>query len=210
MGVITEAIKKVEKKESFPPPPEGMSPLPKRRKRLIIAVVAFLFIGACLGLGYSFLLKPTFQSPPKTAGKSMAAKKKIGKPALKQSEQKKDTAMTEGVVGQLSADSAPLSPGVTKAVRAPEKKMATRQKGEITPPKLGFSDLLSESDTSSGQKKVPTPKSNSEGTPEPASDDVSPEGKSKLPDIGPSGGKGIDSEEYVADEVSLPEKGSKK
>ena len=80
MGLISKAIKKVDKKENpsveqkTPPKPEAKKGLTK--KKVVIAVAALLFVGTSLGLGYLFLLKPTSEAPPPVARRSISAKKK--------------------------------------------------------------------------------------------------------------------------------------
>ncbi len=87
MGLITKAIDKVEKNES-PPAQEEKAPRPNRKKKILIAAVALLLVGICLGLGYLFLLQRTTEVPPQVARRSMSVKKRPSKPAPKQAEAK--------------------------------------------------------------------------------------------------------------------------
>jgi Tfp pilus assembly protein PilF len=203
LGLITKAIKKVEKKDN-PLAQQEMSPQPKRKKRIAIAVAALLFMGTSLGLGYLFLLKPALEVPPHVARRSMSAKKKPPKLAIAGSKQKRDT----GEIKATSGEKETVSKKTSKKPGAPQKPakeagMVGKQTEKTSKPdNKEPSALLSESRTPTSEKEQETPKSEiKEASELPISPTTQEEKKIPI-DVTPSEGKREAPGEYVRDEIA--------
>ena len=135
MGLITNAIKKVEDKENPPAAPEKPPP-PKGKKRLLILAAALLLVGASLGLGYLFLLKPGSEAVPPVARRSTSAKKKPPQPAIAESQQTKDAGEAQAKPGEKESASEKVSQEVSEksvAVQEPTEQAGTTGEEKKTP-----------------------------------------------------------------------------
>jgi len=162
VGLITKAVEKVEKKGSppveqeTPPKPEGK----KRggKKRVVIRVVALLFVGTALGLGYLFLLKPAPEIPPKMHRRSISARKKPAKPATAQPEPKKDTGAGKAKVEKKETASAKTSKKpVVGQEPTKESAKVSAQRAKTSAPKSEPSDRIVESRISKAIDEGETP-----------------------------------------------------
>lgn len=203
MGLITKAIKKVEKREN-PTPQQKTPPQPKMKKKFLILVAALLFIGTSMGLGYLFLLKPTSEVPPKVARRSISAKKKPPKPATVQSEQKGDgEAVKSRAKEKETASKETLKKPAVRQEPPKEAGIVTEQKAKPATPEKEPSAILSESRTSA-EKEPETPKSESKEASEPPISSISREEKNIPTDVTRSEGKNEESPEYITDDTSSP------
>ena len=209
MGLISKAIRKVDKKDSpsveqeTPPKPEAKKGLTK--KKVVIAVAALLFIGISLGLGYLFLLKPTSEAPPKVARRSISAKKKLPEPATVQSEQKGDGEAVKSMAEEKeTASKKTLKKSAVRQEPPKEAGIVSEQKAKPATPEKKPSAILSESLTPTSQKEPETPKSEIKEASEPPISSVSQEEKKIPPDVTPSEGRNEDFPEYITDEAASP------
>jgi Tfp pilus assembly protein PilF len=204
MGLINKAIKKMEKKED--PPALQETPLkPKGKRRFVISVVALLFIGTFLGLGYLFLLKPTSEVPPKVARRSISAKKKPPKPATVQSEQKGDgEAVKLRAKEKETASKETLKKTAVQQEPPEEAGIVSEQKAKPATPEKEPSAILSENLTPTSQKEPEPPKSEIKEASETPISSISQEEKKIPTELIPSEGKNEDSPEYITDETASP------
>jgi len=204
VGLISEAIKKVEKKEN-PTPQQETPPQPKTKKRFLILLAALLFIGTSMGLGYLFLLKPTPEVPPKVTRRSISAKKKPPKPATVQSEQTGDgEAVKSRAKEKETASKETLKKPAVRQEPPKEAGIVSEQKAKPATSEKEPSAILSESLTPTSQKEPETPKPESKEASEPPIFSTSREEKNIPIDVTLSEGKNEDSPEYITDDTSFP------
>ena len=87
MGLITNAVDKVEQKEELPVIPET-SPAPEERKRpgkrkLLLLLAPLVLVGVALILSYFLFLKQAPDEPPRTTRRSISARKQAAEPSAK-------------------------------------------------------------------------------------------------------------------------------
>ncbi|MCK4224378.1 MAG: tetratricopeptide repeat protein [candidate division Zixibacteria bacterium] len=206
MGLITNAVKKVEEKESppveqeTPPKPEVKRGLGK--KKVVIAVAALLFLGASLGLGYLFLLNPTPEAPPKVSRRSISARKKPAKPATAQAEQEKDTGAEKTKVGKKETALAEISKKPV-AGQEPTKESAivSEQRAKTSAPVEEASDQTAENQISKPTDEVETPKPPIEKPQEFIASSTSESEEKITKDVISSEGEKEASGEYIPDET---------
>lgn len=205
MGLISKAIKRVEKKESFPAPQE-MEPQPKKKKKVVILLACLLFIGLSLSLGYLFLLKPTSEVPSHVTRRSVGAKKTPLKPPTKQTEQKKDTVEVSTMGREMeSASEKILEKSVVPEEPIKEVGKVSEQKEETSIPEQKLPALLGESLTSPSKKEPKTPKSKVKEEASHPISSVSSEEEKTPAEITPSEAENEDPSEYISEEPATPE-----
>lgn len=205
MGLITKAVKKVEKKEN-PPVEPGAPPKPEAKKgltkkKVVIAVAALLFIGTSLGLGYFFLLKPAPEVPQKVARRSIGARKKPP-----QAEQRKDSEGEKAKGKEEMTASAKASDKII-AGQGPNKEtgVVSAQKVKTSAAEGEPSAQTAEIQTYKAKEEPETPKSTIE-VPQESFGPSPPEMDKEIQaDAIPSEGEKKDSEEDITDEAMLPE-----
>jgi len=206
VGLIAKAVKKVEKKESLsveqdtPPKSEGKKIVGK--KKAVIAVTALLFVGTSLGLGYLFLLKPTSEVAPKVVRRSISARKKPGKPATPQSEQKKDTGAGKAKVERKEIASGKASEKTIAPKETPEKVgMPVEEKEKTSMPESEPPIQITENQISKVKEETETAKLLIEKPQGFIVSKTSEKQEKRATDVTPSEGTKEDSKEHISDRI---------
>ncbi len=201
MGLISKAIKKLDKKEN-PATQQETPPQPRTKKRFLTLLAALLFVGASLGLGYLFLLKPATKVPPPAVRRSIGAKKIPAKPAAVLSEQKKDTVQVNAVAGKKGATSKETLRKSPASQKPTEKAgIASEQPNKAPAPRQETPAFVSESGISSSSDEPNTPDSSIQQPLNPPSSSTCEEEDKISADLLPDEPRHEDSPEYVADET---------
>jgi tetratricopeptide (TPR) repeat protein len=205
LGLITKAINKVEKDESPPAQPE-MLPRPRGKKRLMILAAALLLIGASLGFGYLFLIKPGSEAPPPVARRSTSAKKKPPQPAAAESQQTKDAGSAEASPGEKESASEKASEKSVPVQEPAEQAGTTREQKEKTPEaEAPVPVTTAEVQTPETQGESETPESGMLPSLEPPVSSTPEKEKEIAPETSPSEGKEAASSDPALDETALSE-----
>ena len=209
MGLITKAINKVEKDQSPPVQPET-PPRPRGKKRLMILAAALLLIGASLGFGYLFLIKPGSEAPPPVARRSTSAKKKPPQPAAAESQQTKDAGSAEAKSGEKESNSEkPSEEASEKSVptqEPTEEAGTTGEQKDKAPEAMAPAPVATaEGQTRETERESETPESGMLPSLEPPVSSTSEKEKEITPEMAPSEGKEATSSDPALDEFALSE-----
>jgi tetratricopeptide (TPR) repeat protein len=209
LGLITKAINKVEKDQSPPAQPET-PPRPRGKKRLIILAAALLLVGASLGFGYLFLIKPGAEAPPPVARRSTNVKKKPPRPAAAESQQTKDAGSAEAKPGEKeSASEKPSEEASEKSVPAQkptEEAGTTGDQKEKTPEAMSAAPVATaKGQTPETKREKETPESGILPSLEPPVSSTPAKEKEITHEIAPFEGKEAMSSDPALDEFGLSE-----